>query len=71
MVRTYTEEIEKLKEELKMLREESICSEESTLALREISTRQNLENIAPNEKVNFSMEVDPSFSKFSVTTGSE
>lgn len=53
MVRTYTEEIDKLKEELKMLKEESVCSEESSLALREISTRHNLENIAPNEKVAF------------------
>jgi hypothetical protein len=29
MVRTYTDEIEKLKEELKMLREESVLSEDN------------------------------------------
>jgi hypothetical protein len=41
------------------------------MALRDISPRNNLENIAPNEKVAFAMEVDPSFSKFSVVTGNE
>lgn len=71
MVRTYTEEIDKLKEELKALREESVYSEESSMALRDISGQSNLENIAPNEKVSFSMEGDPSFSKFSVNTVNE
>jgi hypothetical protein len=41
------------------------------MALRDISGHHNLENIAPNEKVPFSMEGDPSFSKFSVNTGNE
>lgn len=71
MVRTYTEEIDKLKDELKALREESVYSEDSSLALRDISARNNLENIAPNQKLPFSMENDPSFSKFSVNTVTE
>ena len=41
------------------------------MALRDISSQHNLENIAPNQKVPFGMEIDPSFSKFSVVTGND
>ena len=70
MIHAYTEEIEKLKQELKGLKEDSvISSEDSQMPLREISSQHNLENVEPNEKHTvFSSEADPSFSKFSVNT---
>ena len=52
MVRLYTEEIEKLKQELKELREESLIPESSAQALKDVtSSNHNSENINQNSRI--------------------
>ena len=51
LVHTYTDEIEKLKLELRNLRDESMISDESSQQpLRSLRNISNTENMEPNEK---------------------
>ena len=70
MVRVYTEEIDKLKLELRDLREHSLLSESSMRELKDITLKQNVESeVAEGSKVSELVEdTDPLLSKVSTNT---
>ena len=70
MVRVYSEEIDKLKMELRDLREHSLLSESSMRELKDITLKQNVESeVVEGSKVSELVEdSDPLLSKVSSNT---
>lgn len=69
MVRVYTEEIDKLKIELKELKEQSNLEEDSMAELKDITSQQNISRLHESSKVSeMIMDADPMMSKISMTT---